>query len=422
MPDLTPRLGLKKPLGNENVTRAAYNENLDIVDTNAAKKTDLDSHVADSIKHITAAERSAWNAKLSNTINQDIQMTGDFEITGMVTERSAYANIHHNLASFKGLTSPETGCIVLETAIPFGTSVMGMVEIDIYEYNTTTTVSKLVVGFYSGNAGAVQVSQQGHVLIGNRRLRVRLANKSGKVAIIIGETTDSFSYPQVVVSKATLTYSNLSNMTYREGWLITNKVIDLTPYVNQVESTDRTGLALKADFDAHIGSGGASHAVATTTAAGFMSVADYTKLQGIQAGAEVNQSASGFWSDTTTQVAPNTTYTKTIPVGFTGKKGRLVVRHGSTNTWATVYFSTDSTKATSVEVTSTPASRFYSKALGDARLGSSNTYISEGVNASATGLTDVYISGSNLIIVFRNGASASTATLSVGACYWEVEG
>jgi|GEM_PF-1500306 len=132
-------------------------------------------------------------------------------------------------------------------------------------------------------------------------------------------------------------------------------------------------------------------------------------------------SASGFWSDTTTQVAANTTYTKTIPIGFAGKKGRLVIRHGSSSTWATVYFNTDSTKATSVEVTSTPTSQFYSKALGDARLGSRNTYISEGVNASATGLTEVYISGSNLIIVFRNG-STSTATLSVGACYWEVEG
>lgn len=37
MPDLTPNLGLKKPLGNETVSRAAYNENLDLMDSNAAK-------------------------------------------------------------------------------------------------------------------------------------------------------------------------------------------------------------------------------------------------------------------------------------------------------------------------------------------------------------------------------------------------
>jgi len=38
MPDITPNLGLKKPLGNETVSRAAYNENLDILDNNAVKK------------------------------------------------------------------------------------------------------------------------------------------------------------------------------------------------------------------------------------------------------------------------------------------------------------------------------------------------------------------------------------------------
>lgn len=38
MPELTPNLGLKKPLGNETVSRAAYNENLDILDQKAVKK------------------------------------------------------------------------------------------------------------------------------------------------------------------------------------------------------------------------------------------------------------------------------------------------------------------------------------------------------------------------------------------------
>jgi hypothetical protein len=36
MPDLTPRLGIKKPLGNENVTRASFNENWDIIDAKVA--------------------------------------------------------------------------------------------------------------------------------------------------------------------------------------------------------------------------------------------------------------------------------------------------------------------------------------------------------------------------------------------------
>ncbi|AEE95796.1 hypothetical protein [Mahella australiensis] len=37
MPELTPKLGIKKPLGNETVSRAAFNENYDIIDAQAQK-------------------------------------------------------------------------------------------------------------------------------------------------------------------------------------------------------------------------------------------------------------------------------------------------------------------------------------------------------------------------------------------------
>ncbi|QVY62998.1 tail fiber protein [Cytobacillus gottheilii] len=36
MPELTPRVGIKKPLGNENVTRQSFNENWDIIDAKVA--------------------------------------------------------------------------------------------------------------------------------------------------------------------------------------------------------------------------------------------------------------------------------------------------------------------------------------------------------------------------------------------------
>lgn len=42
MPDLTPKLNLKKPLGNEIVDRAAYNENLALIDQNAASQAQAD--------------------------------------------------------------------------------------------------------------------------------------------------------------------------------------------------------------------------------------------------------------------------------------------------------------------------------------------------------------------------------------------
>jgi hypothetical protein len=36
VPDLTPRLGIKKPLGNETVSRQSFNDNWDIIDGNTA--------------------------------------------------------------------------------------------------------------------------------------------------------------------------------------------------------------------------------------------------------------------------------------------------------------------------------------------------------------------------------------------------
>ncbi|WP_273485163.1 hypothetical protein [Desulforamulus ruminis] len=47
MPTTTSILGLKKPLGNETVTRQAYNENLDLIDQNVATKTDLAAHLTE---------------------------------------------------------------------------------------------------------------------------------------------------------------------------------------------------------------------------------------------------------------------------------------------------------------------------------------------------------------------------------------
>jgi microcystin-dependent protein len=51
MPDITQKLKLRKPLGNETVCRAAYNENLDILDNNSASQEDFDSFKIAVVAH-----------------------------------------------------------------------------------------------------------------------------------------------------------------------------------------------------------------------------------------------------------------------------------------------------------------------------------------------------------------------------------
>ncbi|TMV48117.1 hypothetical protein FE783_19385 [Paenibacillus mesophilus] len=69
MPDVTPKLGLKKPLANETVTRAAHNENLDLIDTNAASQAEVDSHrQAATLDH---PDGSVTDAKIGNRTIDD---------------------------------------------------------------------------------------------------------------------------------------------------------------------------------------------------------------------------------------------------------------------------------------------------------------------------------------------------------------
>jgi len=51
MPDLTPRLGLKKPKANEIVNRQSFNENYDIIDEKVATKSEFQAHTSASNPH-----------------------------------------------------------------------------------------------------------------------------------------------------------------------------------------------------------------------------------------------------------------------------------------------------------------------------------------------------------------------------------
>ncbi len=62
MSTITPNLGLKKPMGNEIVNRQAYNENLDLLDQNVAKKTDIDL-LEGELNHLAGTGRTTETVK-----------------------------------------------------------------------------------------------------------------------------------------------------------------------------------------------------------------------------------------------------------------------------------------------------------------------------------------------------------------------
>lgn len=66
----TTNYGLTKPAANESYDITVFNRNADLIDAalkaledGKAEGTALETHEADGVKHVTAAERAAWNAK-----------------------------------------------------------------------------------------------------------------------------------------------------------------------------------------------------------------------------------------------------------------------------------------------------------------------------------------------------------------------
>lgn len=81
MPELTPKLKLKKPYGNEAVNRVAYNENLELVDTNAASQDDFDSHKNGAV--LDHPDNSVTDAKIGErAISDTVAPVGN---TGLLT-------------------------------------------------------------------------------------------------------------------------------------------------------------------------------------------------------------------------------------------------------------------------------------------------------------------------------------------------
>lgn len=113
----TGNLGLKKPDGTDIVDITDLNGNMDILDT-AIKA--VQDHAADTVKHITAAERSAWNAKASTavaTVNTAGLMAGadKSKLDSVAQGANNYVHPNHTgdvISSSDGVTAIAQGVIV----------------------------------------------------------------------------------------------------------------------------------------------------------------------------------------------------------------------------------------------------------------------------------------------------------------------
>lgn len=199
---------------------------------------------------------------------------------------------------------------------------------------------------------------------------------------------------------------------YTKTTYVTRDTITDTKLNNNENETEELDTAL----NSHVGSGGSAHAnVVAGGAAGFMTGADKTKLDGL------NQ-AKGTWADTSTVISASSSYTKNIALGFNATRGRVITK-GYINNGAVIFFDTTANNSIAYFVISNAGDNSEVRNKGiDGLLTNHAASPYQCIFSNAyVDLIDCYINGTNLTLVFQNTDPSNPRTLSVQQLLWEVE-
>lgn len=156
---------------------------------------------------------------------------------------------------------------------------------------------------------------------------------SGVISINSGVTSIANRTGDVVLTSADVGLGNVDNTSDANKPVSTAQAAANTA-VQTAAATDATTKANAAQAAAiaastpvaHVGSGGSVHAVATTSAAGFMSVADKTKLDGIATGATAYVHPTNHPASIITQDANNRFVTDAEKATWDAKQNALTLK------------------------------------------------------------------------------------------------
>ena len=138
--------------------------------------------------------------------------------TNFIKKYSTDAHIGTNIASYVSRKATETGTIKI--SLPFkNTSNMVTFEILVYEYDGVRKgPSKIIASAYNWSDG----TSWGYgtaVITGRYDRSIRFAYDGDKSCILLGNTTDTWSYPQIFVSKMYNGFGSDSNV-FKDGYSI----------------------------------------------------------------------------------------------------------------------------------------------------------------------------------------------------------
>ena len=279
MPELTTNLGLEKPLGNETADIAVINSNMDKVDGEITKKasttedgrmskedkTKLDgvednannyqhpaAHPAEMItedaahRFTTDTEKANWNGKLdasakavdsdkldgidssqfvrndrNNTINGNLAVNGYLQAKGFVSDTTDTVRVMFpSGGAYKTGTPSVTGAIKITLPVSW-TSTMLRFTVKVFEYASGESFD-VTVGGYNYITGSGWVNTSAYIIGDagiNRDFTVRFGHDGSKCCVYIGETSSTWSYPQVTVTDFEGgPGGSINNETWNDGW------------------------------------------------------------------------------------------------------------------------------------------------------------------------------------------------------------
>ena len=237
----------------------------------------------------------------------------------------------HN-ANYATTTSTVTGAIKITLPVSWTNTMMRM-TIRIYEYATNEGFD-VVCGGYN-YAPSASWNQPFAYILGNpnvnRNFNVRFGHDGSKCCIYIGETTSTWSYPQVAVTQFVAGYSNYGAETWNDGWDIGFATTLGT--ITQTISNSEVGRYVDGGTVWHSGNDGANSGLDADTLDGQHASAFLTGNQTITLSGDLTGSGT---TSINAQIAANVVGANELNVTGNGTTAQYLRSDGDGSfTWAT---------------------------------------------------------------------------------------
>ncbi|MEI8327633.1 MAG: hypothetical protein WCG02_00660 [Candidatus Taylorbacteria bacterium] len=217
-----------------------YSFNIDSLNTGRMMIKGVNNGVESNIMSL---DRSNGNVGIGTT-----GPTAKFDVVGAISlsgsihgQGNSDAKLFYNLGTYS--SDGATGVVVIQTPVPQDDHTMTTTKIlvhSVYSDGTKNNCELTVSGYWSSEANG-GFSGNGMTKVCGNTMRVRFMRQTstGNVAIILGDTTTSWSYPKVSVTEWLAGYGIADS--YADGWTITTTA-DLSGYMNSDEVPDTTAI------------------------------------------------------------------------------------------------------------------------------------------------------------------------------------